>query len=101
MSEQSFDIAMSDGEKTLSKVEMTLKQLSVEESFNMCSENKIPQADETEQIENNDKKVKGFKCNPRRKGDGSSIRPKSALEKATRKRNRRGEQSRKSYEKKM
>ncbi|KAK8600875.1 hypothetical protein V6N12_050722 [Hibiscus sabdariffa] len=58
MSEQSFDIAMSDGEKTLSKVEMTLKQLSIEECFNMCSENQIPQADETEQTENNDKQVK-------------------------------------------
>ncbi|KAL4332079.1 hypothetical protein GQ457_15G027670 [Hibiscus cannabinus] len=100
MSEQSFDIAMSDGEKTLSKVETTLKQLSIEESFNMCSENKIPQADETEQIKNNGKKVKGVKCKPRRKGDGLSIRPKNALEKATRKRNRRGEQSKKSVREK-
>ncbi|KAK8478909.1 hypothetical protein V6N12_032816 [Hibiscus sabdariffa] len=93
MSEQSFDIAMSDGENTLSKVETTLKQLSIEDSLNMCTENKIPQADETEQIENNGKKVKGVKCKPIRKGDRSSIRPKNALEKATGKRKRQGEQS--------
>ncbi|KAK8490155.1 hypothetical protein V6N11_043369 [Hibiscus sabdariffa] len=93
MSEQSFDIAMSDGENTLSKVETTLKQLSIEDSLNMCTENKIPQADETEQIENNGKKVKGVKCKPRRKGDRSSIRPKNAPEKATGKRKRQGEQS--------
>ncbi|KAK8510269.1 hypothetical protein V6N12_008142 [Hibiscus sabdariffa] len=100
MSEQSFDIAMSDGENTLSKVETTLKQLSIEDSLNMCTKNKIPQADETEQIENNGKKVKGVKCKPRRKGDRSSNRPKNALEKATRKRKRQGEQSVKSVREK-
>ncbi|KAK9027452.1 hypothetical protein V6N11_067287 [Hibiscus sabdariffa] len=85
MSEQSFEIAMGDGEKTLSKVEATLKQLSIEESLNKCGEEKIFQVDAREQNENNGKKVQGIKCKPKRKGDGSSIRPKNALEKATRK----------------
>ncbi|KAK8512260.1 hypothetical protein V6N12_031984 [Hibiscus sabdariffa] len=87
MSEQSFDIAMGDGEKTLSKVETTLKQLSIEESLNTCDGEKC-QVDA-----NNEKRVKGIKCKPRKKGDGSSIRLKSALEKATRKRNRRNDKS--------
>ncbi|KAK8575688.1 hypothetical protein V6N12_063355 [Hibiscus sabdariffa] len=87
MSEQSFDIAMGDGEKTLSKVETTLKQLSIEESLNTCDGEKC-QVDA-----NNEKRVKGIKCKPRKKGGGSSIRLKSALEKATRKRNRRNNKS--------
>ncbi|KAK9031698.1 hypothetical protein V6N11_055990 [Hibiscus sabdariffa] len=85
MSEQSFDIAMGDGEKTLSKVETTLKQLSIEESLNTCDGEKC-QVDA-----NNEKIAKRIKCKPRKKGDGSSIRLKSALEKAARKRNRRND----------
>ncbi|KAK9034968.1 hypothetical protein V6N11_077019 [Hibiscus sabdariffa] len=92
MSEQSFDIAMGDGEKTLSKVETALKQLSFEESLNPCDGKKI-QVDASEQNVNDEKRVKGIKCKPRKKGDRSSIRLKSDLEKATRKRNRRKDKS--------
>ncbi|KAK9046653.1 hypothetical protein V6N11_052536 [Hibiscus sabdariffa] len=92
MSEQSFDIAMGDGEKTLSKIETALKQLSFEESLNPCDGKKI-QVDASEQNVNDEKRVKGIKCKPRKKGDKSSIRLKSALEKATRKRNRRKDKS--------
>ncbi|KAK9043087.1 hypothetical protein V6N11_071438 [Hibiscus sabdariffa] len=60
MSEQSFEITMGDEEKTLSKVEATLKQLSFEESLNKCDE--IFQVDAREQNENNVKKVQGIKC---------------------------------------
>ncbi|KAK8596490.1 hypothetical protein V6N12_064976 [Hibiscus sabdariffa] len=91
MSEQSFEIAMGDGEKTLSKVEATLKQLSIEEFLNKCGEEKIFQVDAREQNENNGEKVQGIKCKPKRKRDGSSIRPKNALEKATRKGKRRSD----------
>ncbi|KAL4318052.1 hypothetical protein GQ457_18G005870 [Hibiscus cannabinus] len=89
MSEQSFDFAMSDGEKTLNKVETTLKQLSIEESLSTCGGKINFPVDASEQNVKNAKNVKGIKCKPRKKGDRSSVRPKSALEKATRKRNRR------------
>ncbi|KAK9020446.1 hypothetical protein V6N11_010470 [Hibiscus sabdariffa] len=56
MSEQSFDIAMGDGEKTLSKVETALKQLSFEESLNPCDGKNI-QVDASEQNVNDEKRV--------------------------------------------
>ncbi|KAK8565153.1 hypothetical protein V6N12_058727 [Hibiscus sabdariffa] len=67
MSEQSFKIAMDDGEKTLSKVETTLKQLSIEESFNTCGEKMIFPVDASDQNENNEKNIKWIKCKPRKK----------------------------------
>ncbi|KAK8491764.1 hypothetical protein V6N12_005720 [Hibiscus sabdariffa] len=87
MSEKTFDIATGDGEKILSKVETTLKQLSIEESLNTCG--KTFSIDASKKDEDIEKNVQGIKCKPKRKGDGSSIRLKSALEKATKKRNRR------------
>ncbi|KAK8561998.1 hypothetical protein V6N12_049053 [Hibiscus sabdariffa] len=73
MSEQSFDFAMSDGEKTLNKVETTLKQLSIEESLSTCGEKIIFPVDASEQNVKNAKNVKGIKCKLREKGDGSLV----------------------------
>ncbi|KAK8559253.1 hypothetical protein V6N12_042534 [Hibiscus sabdariffa] len=87
MSGQSFDVVIGDGEKTLNRVEATLKQLSIEESLSTCGKNKMFQPDASQQNENNEKRVKGIKCKPIRKEDESSIRPKSALEKITKKEN--------------
>ncbi|XP_017974514.1 PREDICTED: uncharacterized protein LOC108661586 [Theobroma cacao] len=85
MSEQSFNMAMSDGEKTLSKVETVLKQLSIEESRSFENGKQVCQFDESGHNEKESQKIKGIKCKPKNKGDKSSQRQKNALEKAKRK----------------
>lgn len=67
MSEQSFNMAMSDGEKTLSKVETTLKQLSIEESRSSSDGKQVCQFDESGHNEKESQKIKGIKCKPKNK----------------------------------
>lgn len=59
----------------------------------MEQKKKIEVVDDSKKNEDDGKKIKGIKCVPKRKGRGSSVRPKSALEKATKKKSNRSNKS--------
>ncbi|OMO58098.1 Zinc finger, PMZ-type [Corchorus olitorius] len=89
MSEQTFEMAMSDGEKTLTEIEAALKRLSMEDSLNSGGGKDASQVATDGQNQKEGKKVKGIKLKPKVKGAGkSSCRLKNALEKAPTKRKR-------------
>ncbi|OMO80390.1 Zinc finger, PMZ-type [Corchorus olitorius] len=89
MSEQSFEMVMSDGEKTLTEIEAALKRLSMEDSLNSGGGKDASQVATDGQNQKEGKKVKGIKLKPKVKGAGkSSCRLENALEKAPTKRKR-------------
>ncbi|OMO81611.1 hypothetical protein COLO4_23494 [Corchorus olitorius] len=89
ISEQSFEMAMSDVEKTLTEIEAALKRLSMEDSLNSGGGKDASQVATDGQNQKEGKKVKGIKLKPKVKGAGkSSCRLKNALEKAPTKRKR-------------
>ncbi|KAK8526158.1 hypothetical protein V6N12_020639 [Hibiscus sabdariffa] len=67
MSEQSFDIAMSDGENTLRKVETTLKQLSIEDSLKIVVKTRFLKLTKLNKLRIMAKKLKESSVNPEEK----------------------------------